>query len=122
MSSSLNEFIPTRKSLLTRIRNPADDESWNDFFNTYWKLIYNASIQAGLGDAEAKDVVQETLIGVSKCIGEFEYNPEVCSFKSWLRVIVRRRIADQYRRRRPENPVPEYGPEHGASSETLNQV
>jgi RNA polymerase sigma-70 factor (ECF subfamily) len=99
VSSNQDTFLPTRPTLLARLKNVHDQESWNDFFNTYWKLIHGVAIKSGLREEEAKDVVQETLISVSKAIEQFEYNPEVCSFKTWLRTIIRRRIADQFRKR-----------------------
>src|SRR6266436_8176526 len=91
------EFIPTRGSLLIRIRDVDDGESWQKFFDTYWKLIYGVAIKAGLGDAEAQDVVQETIIAVARNIGEFKYDPRVCSFKSWLLQVTRSRISNQFR-------------------------
>src|SRR5688572_618544 len=41
MVPEVDEFIPTRQSLLSRLRDWDDRESWNDFFETYWKLIYS---------------------------------------------------------------------------------
>ena len=99
MAENPQQFIPTRASLLIRLKNLDDQESWNDFFNTYWKLIYGVAIKSGLTEPEAQEVVQETLISVAKSIQGFKYDPEVCSFKSWLRLLVRRRIADQFRKR-----------------------
>jgi DNA-directed RNA polymerase specialized sigma24 family protein len=32
-----------------------------EFFDIYWKLIYSVARQTGMTDAEAQDVVQETL-------------------------------------------------------------
>jgi RNA polymerase sigma-70 factor (ECF subfamily) len=93
------ELLPTRKSLLTRLKDWEDDESWRTFFDTYWKLIYSAAIRAGLKDEEAQEVVQETVINVSKNIKTFKYRPENGSFKSWLLNLTRWRIADQLRRR-----------------------
>ena len=61
-----NDFIPTRRSLLTRLKNWDDQESWRVFFDTYWKLIYGVAIEAGLTDTEAQEVVQETVITVAK--------------------------------------------------------
>lgn len=103
VTQNRDSFLPTRPTLLAHLKNTSDQASWNDFFNTYWKLIYGLAIKSGLNDEEAKDVVQETLISVSKAIAEFEYNPEVCSFKTWLRTIIRRRIADQFRKRPRES-------------------
>src|SRR5437773_9325972 len=70
-----------------------DQESWRDFFNTYWKLIYATAIKAGLNDAEAQDVVQDTVIAVAKKIEDFKYDPALDSFKGWLLYLTRKRIA-----------------------------
>ena len=78
------EFIPTRQSLLSRLKSWDDQESWRDFFNTYWKLIYGAAVKSGLNDAEAQDVVQDTVITVAKKMEDFKYDPAVDSFKGWL--------------------------------------
>lgn len=94
------EFIPTRKSLLTRLKNWEDNESWRDFFNTYWKLIYGVALKAGLTHTEAEEVLQETVLGVARSIGEFKYDAAVCSFKSWLMQVIRHRIARQFDRRK----------------------
>jgi RNA polymerase sigma-70 factor (ECF subfamily) len=93
------ELLPTRKSLLTRLKHWDDDESWRTFFEMYWKLIYCAAMRAGLKDEEAQEVVQETVINVSKSIKTFKYRPENGSFKGWLLQLTRWRIKDQLRRR-----------------------
>jgi len=93
-----SESIPTRQSLLSRLRDLGDEESWEDFFNTYWRLIYNTATKSGLSDVEAQEVVQETVITVSKTIGEFRYDPNRGSFKSWLLKQTKWRIADGFRK------------------------
>ena len=94
-----NDFLPTRLSLLARLKNWDDNEGWKRFFDTYWRLIYGTAIKAGLSDAEAQDVVQETVIAVAKKMNEFKYDPALGSFKGWLRNLARWRIADQLRKR-----------------------
>lgn len=98
-----DEMLPTRRSLLERLRDLDDQASWREFFETYWKLIYGAAIRAGLSDQEAEDVVQETVIGVARKMDTFRYDPAICSFKGWLMHVTRCRIVDRYRRRRPQN-------------------
>jgi len=100
---SPDELLPTRHSLIERLRDLDDQASWREFFDMYWKLIYGAAIKAGLSDQEAEDVVQETVIGVARKMEDFHYDPAVCSFKGWLMHITRCRIADRFRRRRPQN-------------------
>lgn len=96
-----NEFIPTKRTLLSNLRNVENQESWREFFETYWKLIYSTAVKAGLSDAEAHDVVQETVISVAKNIPDFRYDPAIGSFKTWLLNLTRWRIVDQFRKRGP---------------------
>jgi len=96
---SADELIPTRQSLLSRLKNSEDQASWQVFFDTYWRLIHSVAMKSGLTDAEAQDAVQETVIAVAKNIKEFQYNPKKCAFKSWLMLITRQRIIWQLRKR-----------------------
>jgi RNA polymerase sigma factor (sigma-70 family) len=109
---NLDEFLPTRHSLVERLRDLEDQASWREFFDTYWKLIYGAAIRAGLTEQEAEDAVQETVIGVARKMESFRYDPAVCSFKGWLMHVTRCRVADQFRRRRGQNiSLAETGPD-----------
>lgn len=92
------DSLPTRRSLLSRLRDLGDEASWRAFFDTYWRLIYNVARKAGLEDADSQDVVQETVIAVARKIPEFRYDPARGSFKQWLLLITRRRIHDRLRR------------------------
>ena len=75
MPASPDELIPTRRSLLSRLEDWDDQESWREFFNTYWKLIYGVALRAGLSDAEAQDVVQDTVVAVARKMQDFRYDP-----------------------------------------------
>jgi RNA polymerase sigma factor (sigma-70 family) len=99
MSSSGDDLIPTRRSLLSRLKNREDNDSWKEFFDKYWKLIYGVAIKSGLTDVEAEEAVQETVIYVSKTIPNFKYDPAVGSFKGWLMTITHWKIKDQLRKR-----------------------
>ena len=95
-------LVPTRYSLLSRLQNWDDQESWKDFFDTYWRLIYSVAIRAGLTETEAQDAVQETVISVAKSIHKFKKTSSKGSFRGWLRTITQCRTVDQLRKRRPE--------------------
>jgi len=101
-NNPLLDPMPTRRSLLARLKNWNDDESWKQFFDTYWKLIYATATKSGLSDAEAQEVVQETVIAVAKKMSELKYDPALGSFKGWLLQLTRWRIGDQWRKRRGE--------------------
>src|SRR5262245_1672374 len=100
MSEATN--IPTRWSLLGRLKDWGDEKSWREFFNTYWRLIYSVALRAGLNDTQAQEVAQETIIAVAKKMPEFRCDPARGSFKGWLLQITWRRIADPVRKRRRE--------------------
>jgi RNA polymerase sigma-70 factor (ECF subfamily) len=106
-----DELAPTRQSLLERLRDLDDSPAWQEFFDTYWKLIYGSAIRFGLSDDEAEEVVQETIIGVARRMDTFRYDPQTCSFKGWLMHITRRRIIDRLRKRQTQRlsfvPLPE---------------
>ena len=96
-------LLATRRSLVERLADWGDQRRWQEFFDTYWKLIHSAARKSGLTDAEAQEVVQETVITVAKNIGKLKYDPVIGSFKGWLLQITRWRIADQFRKREPGN-------------------
>ena len=114
MRDTPDPFLPTRQSLLSRLKDWDDHESWRDFFDTYWRLIYGLGVKSGLTHAEAEDVVQETLLAVAKEMPDFKYDPARGSFKGWLLEITRRRIANQVRRRMKDR--------HGAAGPLVGEA
>lgn len=120
MPLTRTDLFPTRYSLLSRLEDWSDDDSWRDFFETYWRLIYATALKAGLTESEAQDVVQETIISVAKDLHKFERVRERGSFKGWLRNIIRWRIADQFRKRMRHEPLPKAQP--GTSFETADMA
>lgn len=111
------EFLPTRHSLLSRLKDWGDEEGWRDFFETYWKFLYCIAVKAGLSDGDARDVVQETVVAVAKGLREGRFRAaEGSSFKAWLQVIVQRRVANHLRKRRL--PLAEDAGYPAASDET----
>ena len=95
-----DELIPTRASLLERLKDLGDASSWNDFYQTYRDLIYSVARRAGLNETEAEEAVQETLISVAKKMPGFRYDPATDSFKGWLLTVTRWRIRDQLAKRK----------------------
>jgi RNA polymerase sigma-70 factor (ECF subfamily) len=101
MEDSADELIPTRATLIQRLKNWQDQPSWQEFFETYWHLIYGVSTKRGLTNSEAQEVVQETMICVARHMPGFKYDPAIGSFKGWLMKLASWRIADQLRKRQP---------------------
>jgi RNA polymerase sigma-70 factor (ECF subfamily) len=122
-SNQSGEYLPTRASLLNRLKNPEDDSSWEEFVQTYRDLIFGVAVKSGLTNAEAEDVAQETLISVAKYVKEFKYDP-TRSFKAWLLKITRTRIADQYqfRKRLPGSPKDSEDPNQSTRTDTIERI
>src|SRR5256885_472938 len=122
MTAHSEELIPTRRSLLVRLKDWDDKTSWKDFFDTYWSLIYGVARKSGLSDSEAQDVVQETIISVARKIPEFHYDPAVCSFKTWLMQMTQWRIIDQFRKKQYERNGKRYRREETLSDTQLQNL
>jgi RNA polymerase sigma factor (sigma-70 family) len=122
MSAHSGLTIATRATLLHRLKDWQDQASWQEFFDTYWKLIYGVARQAGLNDVEAQDVVQETLVSVAKHMPTFKYDPAIGSFKAWLMIMTRWRILDQLRKRPPQEGHHRPDGEHLTGTGTAERV
>jgi RNA polymerase sigma factor (sigma-70 family) len=98
-------FLATRLSLVQRLSNLEDHRTWQEFFETYWRLIYSVARKAGLDEFEAEEAVQETVISVVRKIPQFRYDPNIGSFRGWLLTLAKWRIADQFRKRRSNEAI-----------------
>lgn len=101
----LRAFAKTRKSLIARLDNWEDQRTWDEFYQTYWKLIYSVAVKAGLRSDEAFDCVQETILSIAKQSKKKLYDPEQGSFKTWLMNMTRWRINDQFRKRKKDTAM-----------------
>lgn len=115
-------MIPTRATLIQRLKNWQDQSSWQDFFDTYWKLIFSIARKGGLTEAEAQDVVQETMVSVARHMPSFKYDPSVGSFKAWLLNLTRWRMTDQLRKRGPIATFPGSNEETSTSSYLMDKM
>lgn len=100
-SPSFDLLVPTRWTLLERLKDWEDQESWQEFFVIYSPLIHKAALGAGLTASEAQEVVQETVLSVCRNMKTFRADPKRGSFKNWLLTVTQWRIIDQLRRRPP---------------------
>lgn len=103
-----NASLPTRSTLLGRLKEWNDSASWHDFFHSYNRAIFGIALKRGMTRVEAEEVVQETMVAVAKHMPEFTYDRAVGSFKAWLFTIARRSIGKQLdKRSKSPSPSPE---------------
>jgi RNA polymerase sigma-70 factor (ECF subfamily) len=84
--------LHTRPSLLVRIRDPQDAESWRSFVELYTSPVLRYCRLRGLQDADAADVTQEVMAQVARAMRSFRYAPERGRFRDWLGTITRRKV------------------------------
>lgn len=92
----------TRASLLFRLRDAQDHAAWLEFVSLYEPLVYRMLRQYGLQDADAREVMQELLMAVSRSIDRWDPAKERGSFRGWLRRVARNLVINwlQQRERR----------------------
>jgi len=95
-SNTNDDWLRTRRTLLSRCRNPEDFKAWQEFCDLYGRLIYRSALRAGLNHEDAQDVAVETLDLVARKMPGFTYDPVLGKFRNWLRQITRRRIAKHF--------------------------
>lgn len=83
------DSLPTRETLILRLRDPEDQRAWEEFAEIYTPLLCGYCRKRGLKPEDLADVVQEVMRRVSLAMGEFRYDPEKGKFKAWLFTAVR---------------------------------
>lgn len=89
----------TRASLIFRLGDPADNQAWAEFLQIYEPMLLRLASRWGLQEADAREVVQETLLAVAAAIGDFSPAEHRGAFRGWLSAITRNKLADHLTRR-----------------------
>ena len=84
----------TRASLIMRLADPADNASWGEFLEIYEPMLMQLASRWGLQDADAREVVQETLVAVVDSISSYQPRDHGKAFRGWLASITRHKLAD----------------------------
>ncbi len=89
----------TRPSLLIRVKNRDDAESWREFDGLYRPLLMKYAHRRGLSEHDAEDIAQGCLATVSQRIRDFKYDPRRGRFRAWLKTVVNHLVSDLLRKR-----------------------
>lgn len=103
-AQSTSTAVPTRASLLDRLRVGSADDDWREFYALYWRPVYGYARRFGLSCQEAEDVVQEVMAAAVRAMPTFEYRRRQGSFRGWMGTLVRHKVIDRMRRRRARVP------------------
>lgn len=82
----------TSPSLLLRIRNPDDENSWQRFNSVYSPVIRSYCRRRGIQATDIDDIAQEVMSSVAKAIQSFEYQPKKGKFRGWLATVTANKL------------------------------
>jgi RNA polymerase sigma-70 factor (ECF subfamily) len=89
----------TPHSLLQRLRQQPDEESWKRLIDLYSPLLHRWLRQAGLVGSDADDLIQEVFLTLVREMPSFDHNRRRGAFRSWLRKILVNRVRGFQRQR-----------------------
>lgn len=78
----------TRMTLLIRLRDRADQLSWQEFHDRYSQLLFRYARGRGASHEDAEDVAQEVEMYLFKAMEGFEYDATKGRFRAYLRSAV----------------------------------
>jgi RNA polymerase sigma-70 factor (ECF subfamily) len=89
--------FPTRPTLLARVRDRSDAESWREFYEYYQPLLLRYLRRLGLKDHAADDVIQDVFSRLLHALPAFELGGRSGRFRGYLWKVTFSALVDQAR-------------------------
>jgi len=97
-TDSDNSEFRTSVSLIARVRDPRDVESWREFYEFYQPLLRRYMRNLGLEEHTANDVIQDVFVRLLQALPTFELDGKRGRFRSYLWKLTYSALVDQARR------------------------
>lgn len=88
----------TSVTLLDALKQPHAEAAWERFCRVYGPVVIRYGRKIGLSDADARDVLQESLIVLMRLLPGFSYDRSKGRFRNFLLTIVHRQALSHLRR------------------------
>jgi RNA polymerase sigma factor (sigma-70 family) len=96
----------TRSSLLLRVADPNDKQSWGEFYEIYHPILIRYVRSRGIEPSDAEDIVQDIFLSKLRgAMGNFQFDRERGRFRTWLFEVTMNAIRDWGRRRQHQPHV-----------------
>ena len=92
-------MLSTSGSLLERLRNPNEQEAWNQFAGLYTPLLYYWLRRLGLSQQDAADLIQDVFLVLVTKLPHFQYQRDG-TFRGWLRTLTLNKHRELQRRKK----------------------
>ena len=90
------DSLRTRHTLLEKVKDKHDEESWGEFVYYYKGFIYILCRRMKLNHHDAEELVQKVLVNSWNSLPEFQYDDNR-KFRSWLSAVTRNEVRNYFR-------------------------
>ncbi|MEI6892853.1 MAG: sigma-70 family RNA polymerase sigma factor [Pontiella sp.] len=91
----------TRASLIQRVQNQQDEQSWEEFVQVYRRYIYAIIRSMNISEHDTEDILQQVLINLWNSLPKMDYE-KINRFRSWLSTVTKNCVTDFIRKRTRE--------------------
>jgi RNA polymerase sigma factor (sigma-70 family) len=96
-----NDQYQTRATLIQRVQNQQDEQSWEEFVRVYRRYIYAIIRSMNISEHDTEDILQQVLINLWNSLPKMDYN-KINRFRSWLSTVTKNCVTDFIRKRTRE--------------------
>ena len=94
----MEDQYQTRATLIRRVQNQHDDESWEEFVRVYRRYIYAIIRSMNISEHDTEDILQQVLINLWNSLPKMDYD-KIKRFRSWLSTVTKNCVTDFIRKR-----------------------
>lgn len=95
----MDDPYKTRKTLIQRLKENRDEQSWEEFLQTYKLYIYSIIRRMNIYEHDADDIAQQVMLKVWKGIAMVDNSPAK-PFRNWLGTVTANCVKDFMRKSR----------------------
>ena len=111
-----DEFKNTRYTLIHRLKDQYDENAWEEFIDIYRRYIYVVIRRMDIPVHEAEELTQNLLVKLWEKLPNFNFNPEVARFRTWLGKVIYNSVISYKRSKKNETFKLELDESHSVDS------